>query len=479
MSSKSTNVSKNVTLLRFEKRGVDTYKLLGPTGEIHSFSVFAESLLDAPANTRKTYCYALAHFFDYFFEAGIHLSGAHVGKTGFSRAELKDIIDGWDDYLTIGESSGRDIVGRVCQTLPSPRITRQSSSVKHAALSHFLGLSEDTRKEMAELSSLGLLTASIDTCPLFESTHAKKSLSASQRQAMIASSMLSGVIAGGPKLKPAHKSLVSDVVQYDKDRAFPMDLVKPFVNCLSTERDKALFSLIAACGCRSSEARQILWEDIDVGARTVKLIDPKRRVNHQSYSALTPRERDKLVWKCRFTDDAFLIEPFASMFFEHLEKYLRNEYYPHLKHDFVFQILKGDVTRRGRPFFLTAQSTRQEIFDAAARKIQLPPNVHGPHALRHMYGTYLLNYFPLANGQYGLSMAVIRVMLGHKKIESTEKYAVHDQEMIKAQLEMANALVFGGVNHKTSRELQIAAAQAQAKKFEQIAYELSLEDEDD
>lgn len=459
---------KNVTLLKTEKNGKATWRLLGPDGlPLDSFTAFADSLLRQHRyNTRKAYCRHLANFFDYLLEAETALKASHP-EGQLTRARLKNILEAYDEYLVKGEDSGDEIAKLVSQTRPSLRYPAQTSALMHAPLRKFLSLSEHLRREMEELEQLGSpYDEAVDSVPLFPTLHAKVPVTLGQHREMTANSMIAGVISGGPKfLKSTTLPTISSQVAYEDSRAFPFDQIADFVAQQTTFRDKAFYAFLAASGARSHEGLQLLFDDIDVNAGSVALRDPALRANHHSYLSLTPLERDKLSWKGRTTESTLLIEPFASLFFENLEKYLAREYIPHGLHRFVFQYLKQGL--EGRPYFLSAKSTRQGAFKTAAASIGLEDVVQGPHSLRHAYGTYLLNYFPRSNGEYGLPLTFVQQLMGHASEKSTLKYARYDKDLIQLELQHANAMIFNGATPKSIVELKLEALNAQVRKLQQ------------
>lgn len=478
---KSGKTKKNVSLVPYEKDGISSYKLLGPAGEIRAYTVFLDTLLSSPFNTRRTYALHLADFFDYFFEASFHQLKDET-KLALTKAELRQIIECWNDYLVVGEASGRDLVKLVCTTLPRRLVSAGTSAKKHAALRSFLDLSEQLRMEASELVSMGLMSTTVeyDIAPLFNEINRVIKVSGKEKAAKLQSSMLAGVISspGGTTRRDTILK-VAAAEPYDPSSAFPLELAADFIAALRTYRDKALYCFYAASGCRSNEGLQLLLEDVKIDPKDptenkVMLVDPKRRRNHLSYLALSPNERDRLAWKGRETDLAFMIEPFASMFFENLQEYLRKEYYPHNRHSFVFQISKSGMSR-GKPYFLASAQSRQQVYKAAAKIAGVPSCVEGPHSFRHAYGTYLLNYFPLGGNNYGLPIGIIRLMMGHKKISSTEKYAVHDKDLINARLSLANILLYRNGSVRSFADQKIDAMRAQLAYFEKLSEALPRE----
>lgn len=458
---------KNVTLLPAQLDGKTTWRLLGPNGmPEESFGVFADSLIRKhPLNTRLSYCRNLAEFFDYLHEASIALL-ADDPELQLTRLVLQEIVEAFDEYLVLGGSSGNRVALLVNKTKPSPMHASTTSALMHAPLRKFLALSEQLRKEMSEMAREGLAPIrDVDPAPLLPGMSAREKVSSHQRTAMSATSMISGVISGGTKLlRRAILPTVSPQVPYKESRAFPFDSVANFIDELPTHRDKALYALLAASGARMSEALQLIFDDVDVNEGTVALRSPRLRASHPSYLALCSSEREKLSWKGRTTERTLLIEPFASMFFANLELYLRHEYIPHGLHRFIFQYSTKKL--RGTPYFLSAPSSRLEVFRGAVSLAGIDAYVSGPHSLRHAYGTYLLNYFPRLNGDYGLPVSLVQQLMGHADVKSTLKYARYDQDLIKLELQHANAMVFSGAVPKSIVQLKLEALNAQVRKLQ-------------
>jgi hypothetical protein len=148
---------KNVTLLPAELNGKTTWRLLGPDGmPEESFGVFADSLIRKhPLNTRRSYCRHLAEFFDYLHEASMALQ-ADDSRVKLTRLMLREIVEAFDEYLVLGDSSGNRVAQLVNATKPSPMHASATSALMHAPLRKFLALSEQLRKEMAEMAREGL-----------------------------------------------------------------------------------------------------------------------------------------------------------------------------------------------------------------------------------------------------------------------------------------------------------------------------------
>lgn len=461
---------RHVSLRRRFLNGRASWVLLGPDGRpIHAFSAFAEALRNGPKNTFDSYCRHLAEFLDYLIEATALLGHGQP----LTKLQLTETLEAYGDYLLYGVNAASPIARAVAETL-RPSVNASASVIsKKAALRRFLKLSEEIRKEISEQAHLYGSQAAVAAAPLLPELGQKRPLLPREIKAMEANSMLASVIAGGPKLvKCVALRGGSVAAPYDENRAFPYDKVMDFIDAMPTYRDESHYSLLAASGCRTHESLQsLLNDDIDVEEGLVRLVDPATRLGHPSYRALTPAQRERLAWKGRTSDLTLLIEPFATRFFESLQKYLELEYLPHGKHDFLFQYLDG--SERGLPYFLSTAGSRLELFHRVCKYIgvELPPHT-GPHSLRHMYGTYTLNYFPRANGEFGLPVPIVQLVLGHADPKDTLKYAKYDQDLLKLEAQSANRALFRHGAPKKLLELKLEALLAQVAKVRlQLAQE--------
>ena len=203
-------------------------------------------------------------------------------------------------------------------------------------------------------------------------------------------------------------------------------------------RDMCLFSLLASSGIRISEGLQLQISDIDTINKEVYI-----RKAHSNLNGLTESELTQLVWKGRETELTFLIEPFASIFWSYLEEYIKHDYVTSVNHDFLFQ------KKNGRPLFASGRKGKldRSNINKEFRNYLISSDIQttkplSPHSLRHMYGTYILNYIPLENGDtYGMPMVYVQQLMGHKSIESTKKYAIHDTKVFQMQIESANKFI--------------------------------------
>lgn len=133
---------------------------------------------------------------------------------------------------------------------------------------------------------------------------------------------------------PRHNQQVQII---DQSKFFPLELILGLVERATCYRDAAIWCLLAAAGLRISEVLQLLWEDIFSEAK-VYTVNPKEREDIKlSYIGLGELEINRLSWKGRRTKFTFLIEPYATMFFEALSLYMKYEYDAKARHNFIFQ----------------------------------------------------------------------------------------------------------------------------------------------
>lgn len=470
MLSKPVKGYRHVSLVGNVNDVMRPLRLINSSGDaIPQFGIYAELLSKEAFNTYKNYCYSLASFLDYLCEAVCQIL-ARTEKSYVEKRDLRHIISSWHDYLTLGSASENMIAVWVDSQIPSRCVSVYTSQAKHAALEKFIELSEQVRQQTAELVGLGLLDENVDGEPLFVMATKFTKANAYQRNAILKTSMLAGVI-NGAQFK-GKKSILTGGIRSPKTndmrKIFPLDELPELIKNMRSYRDKTIYSLYGATGCRSIEGLQLLWKDIDIEKREIRFIDPAVRIQDPSYLALTASQRKRLAWKGRISSTPLRIEPFWSMFFDHLKSYVETEYCHHNRNGFIFQVLKGKG--KGQPYFLSAASSRGEIFHAACRGLELPELVDGPHSIRGGYATYLLNYFPRSDGGIGLPLETVQKSLGHSDIRSTLKYAIRDQDLAQIDTSYANSLTaISGL--KPFLHIRIEQLKAQIIDLERLANE--------
>lgn len=163
-------------------------------------------------------------------------------------------------------------------------------------------------------------------------------------------------------------------------------LAAPDVSETFGHRDRAMLELLYATGLRVGELVSLDWSDLDLSARTLRVIgkgNKERMVpfNRAAESAL----RDWLTrWEPLADPARLAIDP-----------------------------------SQAEPVFLSARGRR--ITDRAVRRIldrhvaaaSLAAGVH-PHTLRHTFATHLL--------ENGADLRAIQELLGHSSLSTTQKY---------------------------------------------------------
>lgn len=398
-------------------------------------------------NTAKVYAEHVGRFVDYVYEASQTQFPADAEIT------IETIIYSYQAFLLFGKGAANPIASRLAHSLAKERLTGHNSLSQtiESSIRWFLQVAESKNR--------------IAPDQLFSAFYTNHTEYRSQYEisAQKANSWLAGVIRDSlnavlPKRK--RETLFPQAKRRDRKNdkqpfkiiAFPIersvDLVRqPKPKKAKTfYRDMTLYALLAATGARSSEALQIRMCDIDDEEFAVFLRDPFARRT----PGITEEEHKILSWKGRDTELTYMIEPFAGIFWEYLEKYLILEYNSSVDHDFVFQ------NSDGRPFFASDRSSRDKTFKKYAKKAGLL-DITGisPHSLRHMYGTYTLNYMPVpGQATPGFPITYVKILMGHSSVTSTMKYAKHDTDIIDAYLQHANQYVSqrGEDSIKTIRE---------------------------
>jgi integrase len=345
---------------------------------------------------------------------------------------IRGIVYSYTSYLVHAQDAANVIARQIAvESNKTHKSSYSSLTVIDSAITYFIRLIE-LEQEASQSSFLEpLFNEKTRLITNFEKTRRKNS------------SMMGGVLSTG--LMPSERVQMGVLLhqrwrgdqKLETTRSFDIALVTKLIESATNNRDKALYALLAASGCRTHEALQVTLSDIDAIAQEVSLFSPKS--DKRRFEGLSEDEQKKLSWKGRATYLTFLIEPFKSLFFKYLGKYLKEDRISTVNHKYIFQNLKT-----GRPYFTSDRSSRIKTFKKNAIKAGVD-DLFGisPHSLRHTYGIYVLNYLPLANKQFGLSMPTVRILMGHSSITSTEVYAKHDTDIIKAQISFANEALFG------------------------------------
>lgn len=398
-------------------------------------------------NTEKAYSEHVGRFVDYVYEASKIPFPADVEIT------IETIIYSYQSFLMFGTGASNPIAKTLAERLGKVRLTRQSSIAQtiESSIRWFLQVAESKNISAPDQ----LFSRFYSSRAEYRSQYELSAQKANSWMAAVIRDSLNSVLPKRRKdrlfAQAGRRDRKNDKQPF-KTLPFPIersvDLVRQAKPGKSKTfyRDMTLYALLGATGARSSEALQVRMPDIDDDAFAVFLRDPFARKT----PGLTEEEHKLLSWKGRETEITFMIEPFARIFWESLEKYLALEYNASVGHDFLFQ------NTDGRPFFASDRSSRDKTFKKYALRAGLP-DVTGisSHSLRHMYGTYTLNYMPVPGQSIpGLPITYVKILMGHASVTSTMKYAKHDTDIVEAYIQHANQHVTqrGDASFRTIRE---------------------------
>jgi integrase/recombinase XerD len=436
----------HVELYETTRNGVPTFRLICPDHTmVEFFDEWAYKLAKAMAfKSTRTYCYAVKDLLNYVHQVSVQ-SG------GLTALQLMDALDSYESYLVSGVYSSSSTARDAARVLGSKGLGGASVAVHFAGVNRFITASEAMREALLQMQEAGYISElAISMMPLTTTKYrdAPKKVSA----AIKANSWLAGCIAGGVKkirkkhLAPVSKpSSLAHTDEFGGDnKTFPIDKCGHLIQSADCLRDKVLWSLLAASGCRISEALTIMWDDIHIDIENprnnkVFIIDPETRLN--VLIRYIPEEKlNKLDHKGRVNPGTFLIEPFASMFWKYLGLYhdeqraIEKATCRPVAHRFLIRNL-----RDGGPMPTSYQAV-YERFNAAALKVTGVS--YGFHSLRHMYGYYLVNHCPNPSGRdkFGLELKTVQYLMGHKSIKATERYARKDARMLEVTFSAINML---------------------------------------
>lgn len=426
-----------------------------------------------PFRTVKTYCHAVKTFLIY-----IHI--LIELENGLTSDRLQEALHCYESYLVFGEHSDAEIAKKVAAITGSPNLSAASVVTNLAAINKFIDASEELRIALEELELRGAITSRKLNGFSLESS-VGITAPGIVRAALKRNTWLGACIAGGAHrikragLRPLSKpEEIAFMDEYGGDeKTFPIDKCRELIEKAPSLRDKVLWSLISACGCRISEALTMLKSDInysplELDRKKVYIVDPATR-RDKLIEFIPKTVINQLPYKGRDKPDTFLIEPFASLFWMHLADYLTEERQkdrlrgqPSL-HNFLIRNLDN-----GDPMCLSYQSLLERFQKCA---LEVTGKVYGFHSLRHMYGYYLSNHCPNPNPYskrpFGLDIYLVKQYMGHKYVTTTRRYAREDANMLYATMAASNLIRMNG-GPQTVRQTQIAFLKQEILRLEKL-----------
>ena len=200
-----------------------------------------------------------------------------------------------------------------------------------------------------------------------------------------------GQMAQQPVLRRRHRLLTPTVLP----KPIPDTDLTAFFQVIDSVRDRLIFLFMLRCGLRVSEVCALAWDAIDLDADTVRIHQGKGQVDRVVY--LSPDVKHALtVWRAHHPSSGYL---FPS---------------PQRRRAHLFRSL---INRLMDQYLAAAGLTRH----------------YSPHCLRHTFATHLLNA--------GVSLEVLKELMGHHSISLTLRYAQLYDTTKKHQYDTAMAKI--------------------------------------
>ena len=356
---------------------------------------------------------------------------------------LADIILSYPDYLTLGTNSPQKLASNTATVLNIKPVSSKTANRRLSTVNTFLDASAQFHSILKSLPDTSFLNVDRTSLDIHRDLNNCRKLAHSETKRLREKSVLAQVVSCGPKYakSKAFKIKGDSSSQQLRNKYFPMEYLAPLFQAATTFRDRAIWALMAGGGLRISEVSQLLINDIDMVESIVHTYNYQDRI--ECFEGLTSSESSSLSFKGRKISEVTFIEPFKSIFFDSIAKYLEFERPMGLKHNYLFVTLGNNS--RGKPLFTCSNSTLAYPLKKALTLIGCPlrsddGDPYGPHSLRHFYGYWLVNFHVTAEGK-GFSLLEVRDLMGHASESSTAIYAVIDHEISKEKMRKANLVI--------------------------------------
>lgn len=202
-----------------------------------------------------------------------------------------------------------------------------------------------------------------------------------------------GLMQAQPVIRRRHRLLAPATLP----KPMPETDLVTFFKAVDSQRDRLLFLVMLRCGLRVSEACGLRWDDYDVEAGSIRVNDGKGRVDRVVYVS-PDLARELKAWRAQVSGSPYL--------------------FPSRK-------------RKGRPLDRRVVNI---IMTEYLRRAGIARR-YTPHCLRHTFATQLLNA--------GVTLEVLKELMGHRSIQNTLKYAQLYEVTKRRQYDDAMARVEG------------------------------------
>ncbi len=432
------------------------------TGEvIESFNLFCEQISTLSPRTQKRYVESLSRFIDYLYEAGAFSFEGMTARKINAAVEAFPLLlrDGSEGMMARLERHGLPPEDTwlfdVARSLNWRPLCLSSFSNTLAPINRFLALSETVARQEQEREVV-LGTRTELPHHLVNVLDGHREMTSNEVARMRQNSMFGSVakFASRGIRKPRRLTLPGRAPRGERrERDFPLAFLPNVLAAATSWRDKALWLLLGASGIRTSEAKNLLLCDVDFDEQRVFVLDPAGR-----RFALPRTIQEQPRFKGRTMASTYLFPPLRQQFFEALRTYLEHEFVPNFepgRPQYLFQYV--EARRRGQPLVHCSDTALTKAFKAAVEKTTAPPPDDGGnwtlHSLRHLYGVYMLNDYPLnpLAGRFGLHLVDVQMLMGHESIQSTKRYARPTSSRLIARLEKNDELILGLDESELSR----------------------------
>lgn len=439
---------KNINLIKKSINNEDIFLIIEDRGIINSyFSFFISKLIENgfSKNTCATYAVAIATFLDYISEA-VQLENEK--DVIFDTNKLYDYVQLFPKYLSSATNTTNRNIFEIAKKLNFKSPLSHNTEVSYiAAVNKYLIYSEEYSRKINELDGMNKSTE------MFKSI--KRKIDSYEAFNINKNNIFSSLVAGGAKiksnviLKPSKRGVAQKSIDNDK-KEFPISNVEKLISLNKDYLTKSIIALLAASGLRLSEVLLLTFNDIDFINRTIKIKNPKLRKSEDFNNYFTYEQQQELPFKSRTTENVFLIHPFDDIFWDCLQKYLVQERVLTEKHPFIFNVKNSEVPMITHDKNLKAFTQK---FKYKTRKTL--SDEYSPHSLRHMYVSYLVNYFPCENGTFGLPIHKVQKIVGHTNLKSTEVYIHTNIDLNKLQ-QIAFFSIQGNIDLEIKRKILLS-----------------------
>lgn len=392
--------------------------------------LYTERYSESGASTPALYSLDVAKFFDYAYETGV-LGGGHL-----TSEQAEATVRQYSKFLTEGIHSKNFVIKKAARALGTKPVKDEAAARYIAAVNHFLHTNERQFNDSAAFANLMHGTPIEDTPTLSLLTPRRRK--STERSKIFENTLQYGSTRS--KFEYGRGGIPSPkLIKTFTKRDFPTRHILRLLHGTPDPMQRCIQALQAGGGLRISEAFQIRLPDIDRKKQTVLISDPS---NLRDPS----KKQNPLPFKGRQTAMIIMFEPYKRIFFEALESYLQVR--PSAETDYLF--VSAGEQNYGEAF-VTAypMNTLTKNYNGALKVVQLTNNIAGTgdriftsHSLRHFYGNWARNCVLIpGRTRVGLELSEIQMLMGHKDIKSTERYAQLDEISVAAEIASANQLV--------------------------------------